>query len=487
MRDLLLQSACALRARLLAREISARELLAATLAQIERVNPTLNAIVERDLVAAEKAADESDARIARGSARPLEGLPITIKDSFEVAGMVTASGAPALRAHRPPADASAVARLRHAGANIFGKTNVPIFTGDFQSFNPVYGTTNNPWDVTRTPGGSSGGAAAAVATGMTAFELGSDLGGSIRWPAHACGVFGLKTSWNLVSTYGHIPPPLHRRPARNPDLLVAGPIARSAADLALVLGSLAGPRDPNANAPALTPARKLGPEGLRVAVWLDEPMAPVDATVAAAVREAANRLADAGAVIDMNARPAFPFAESWEVFALLNQAVVGYGLPARLRDKIAAQARKFSANDLSHQALQARGINLAPGAYQALDLRRRHLRRQWAHLFTKFDVVLCPPAPVGAFAHDQSADIHARRLIINGEAKPYMDLMIWAGLATVADLPAAAAPMLIAPDGLPRGVQIIAAAGEDLTAVAVAAMIENINGGFVAPPIAAAP
>jgi amidase len=363
---------------------------------------------------------------------------------------------------------------------------VPVFTGDFQAFNPVYGTTNNPWDVTRTPGGSSGGAAAAVAAGMTAFELGTDLGGSIRWPAHACGIFGLKTSWNLVSTYGHIPPPLYRRPTRNPDLLVAGPLARSAADLELVLESIAGPRDASAPAATLVPARKTSPQGLRVALWLDEPQAQVDASVAEAVIEAARRLADAGAVIDDKARPPFTFAEAWEVFALLNHAVVGYGLPPKLRDRIAKQAGGFPAADRSHQALQARGINLAPGAYQALDMRRRLLRRQWAQFFAHHDVVLCPPASVGAFPHDQSPDIHARRLTINGEAKPYLDLMFWASLAAGGDLPSAAVPVHIAADGLPRGAQIIAAAGEDLTAVAVASMLESLGCCFKAPPIARA-
>ena len=174
---------------------------------------------------------------------------------------------------------------------------------------------------------------------------------------------------------------------RNVDLMVAGPLARSAADLALVLAILAGPREPSLAAPPLAAGPQVpSPQGLRVAVWLDERMAPVEADVAAAVRDAALRLADAGAKIDMKARPAFTFAEFWEVFALFNHAVVGYSLPPKLRDKIAAQARRYAATDLSHQVLQARGINLSPGAYQALDMRRRHLRRRWAHFFTQFDV-----------------------------------------------------------------------------------------------------
>lgn len=208
----LLDSAVNLRAALLKREFSARDLIEATVAAIERLNPALNAIVHKDIASAFRAAAQSDERIAQSNARPLEGLPVTIKDCFEVAGMTTTAGAPALNDYVPRADASAVARLRHAGAVIIGKTNVPIFAGDFQTFNSIYGVTNNPWDRDYSPGGSSGGAAVAVATGMSALELGSDLGGSIRWPAHCCGIFGLKTTWNLVSTCGHIPPPPRNAP-----------------------------------------------------------------------------------------------------------------------------------------------------------------------------------------------------------------------------------------------------------------------------------
>ena len=219
------------------------------MAAIARLNPALNAIVQMDAASAWRAAAESDARIARGEARPLEGLPVTIKDCFETAGMVTAVGAPALKNYLPKEDASAVARLRGAGAIILGKTNVPLLTGDFQTANSVYGTTNNPWNLDFSPGGSSGGAAAAIATGMSTLELGSDLAGSIRWPAHCCGVFGLKTTWNVVATYGHIPPTPDMRLERNPELLVAGPLARSAADLefgARCLGGATAPDDPSA-------------------------------------------------------------------------------------------------------------------------------------------------------------------------------------------------------------------------------------------------
>jgi amidase len=482
MAELCLESALALRKRLARREISASEVLRATFERIERINPRLNAIVAIDVEAAEEAAKASDARLAKGEGGLLEGLPITIKDSFEVAGMVTAVGAPNLKDYRPPSDASAVARLRRAGAIILGKTNVPIFTGDFQSYNAVYGTTNNPWDLTRSPGGSSGGAAAAIATGMSALELGSDLGGSIRWPAHCCGIYGLKPTWNLVSTYGHVPPPPQKRLLCNPDLIVAGPLSRSAADLGLALDVIAGPRNPAIRPGPLAESRHISPKGLRVALWLDEPFAPVDASIDAAIRNAANQLEKDGAIIDSKGRPAFAFAEAWEVFALLNHAVVGYGLPSKIRDKIAAQASKYRRGDLSHRALQARGISLSPGAYHEIDAKRQHLRRKWARFFEHYDVVLCPPAPVAAIPHDHSPDMLARHLTVNNEAKPYFDLMFWASLASAADLPAVVAPVALGPDHLPRGIQIIAAAYQDRTAIAVAAMLEALNNGFKAPP-----
>ncbi len=285
------------------------------------------------------AAQASDARRARGEAGALEGLPMSVKDAFDVAGYVSTAGAKPYAQRVPEEDAAAVARLRAAGVVILGKSNVPVFSGDFQSYNPVYGVTNNPWDVSLSPGGSSGGAATAVATGMSAFELGSDLGSSIRWPAAACGVYGLKTSWNLVSSWGMVPPPPEKRTARNPDLVVAGPIARTPDDLELVLDVIAGARDPSAPPPvALKPARRASADGLRVAVWCDDPFAKADAPVREAVRKAARLLEAQGAVVEETARPGFSFEEAFETFALLNHAIVAYGLPPKIRAKIQAMA-----------------------------------------------------------------------------------------------------------------------------------------------------
>jgi amidase len=470
MDDLLLLPATALRRKLLAREISSVELAKASLARIEAVNPALNALVALDPAAALAAAAESDRRIAGGEARALEGLPVSVKDAFDVAGFTASVGAPALKERRPEADAPAVARLRAAGAVILGKSNTPVFASDFQTYNPVHGVTNHPRNPAFSPGGSSGGAAAAIASGMSALELGSDLGGSLRWPAHACGIFGHKSTWGLVSTHGSAPPPPHKILSRDADCLVAGPLARSAEDLALALEVVAGPRL-GPRRVALKPARRTEAKGLRVALWAHDPFTATDSSVRAAAEEAARRLAAMGAVVDEAARPRFSFAEAFELFALYNHGIIAYGLPVKLRDRLAATASQYAKGDLSHRALQARGAWLTPGDYRAMEQRRRDLQRHWARFFERFDIVLCPPAPVGAIRHDQRPDVHQRTIEVDGIARPYLDFLHWSALASGPGLPATAAPVGRGPDGLPRGVQIIAAIDEDLTAIAAAAMI----------------
>jgi amidase len=485
MTDLTLESATSQLSRLKAGSISATELLELHLARIARLNPALNAVVGLDETQARAAAAASDARRAAGTALPLDGLPITIKDAFDVAGFVSTAGANAYRERVPDEDAAAVARLRAAGAVIIGKSNVPVFSGDFQTFNPVYGVTNNPWDASLSPGGSSGGACAAVATGMSAFELGSDLGSSIRWPAAATGVYGLKTTWNLVSCWGMVPPPPERRTARNADLVVAGPIARSPDDLELVLRVIAGGREPGSPPPVtLEPPRRLAADGLRVCVWFDDPFAKADSLVREGVMKAARLLEAQGAVIDETARPGFTFEEAFEVYALINHAIVAYGLPPKVRARIQSMAAGFSPTDISHRALQARGARMTPGFHQQISSWRLAVKKQWARFFERFDVVLCPPAPVAHLAHDHIPDVHQRTLQVNGDARPYLDFLIWAALATGADLPALSAPVMLSRAGLPLGVQIIGPHGGDLGVIQVARVLEAITGGFHAPPMA---
>jgi amidase len=463
-------------------KLSATELMGLTLRRIEALNPALNAIVHLDAENGRKTASLANARLKRGEARPLEGMPITIKDAFDVAGMPSTGGSSSLKERVPTVDAVAVQRLRDAGAIIIGKTNVPVFSGDFQTYNPMHGVTSNPWNTEYSPGGSSGGAAVAVATGMSSFEIGSDQGSSVRWPCATNGIHGLKTSWGLVSNWGIIPPPPEKRTERNTELVVIGPMTRHAADLDLLLPILSGPRNTAVAGPTLLPPRKTDPRGLRVALWLDETIAPVDRSVSDGVRHAAKLLADQGAIVDERARPAFRFEEAWEIFALLNHWLVGYGLPPRIRDKIAGLSGQFAPGDLSHRALQARGMRMTPGLYQEVDSRRKRMIRQWASFFSRWDVILCPPAPVSALKHDHEPNIMIRTLDVNGEKRPYLDFLHWAALAAGGNLPATVAPAGFTQDGMPMGVQIIGPMMEDRTPVAVSRMLETLQGGFKISP-----
>lgn len=287
----------------------------------------------------------------------------------------------------------------------------------------------------------------------------------------------MRTTSGLVSTLGHVPPLPGSADAVMDEIAVAGPLARSAADLALALDVLMGPCDPAVAASAVVPA------GLRVAVWVDEPFSPVDPSVAEAVRRAASLLEAAGAKVDAAARPAVSFAECWEVFAFLCHRAVAPAMPNEMRGRIVASARGYAPDDRSHRALQARALTLDPAEVAALESRRLRLCDAWRRFFESFDALLCPPAPVGPIPHDESPDPFARQILVGGAPRPYFDLMHWAALASAAGLPAAVAPVMLGGDGLPRGVQIITAAGADRKAVAVAAMLEALGTGFQPPPI----
>lgn len=481
MADLLLASVLDQLALLRRGAIGASELLGAALERLDALNPTLNAVIglaPREALFAE--ARRAESAYLRESARPLEGLPITIKDAFDVAGLLSSGGVENYANRVASEDARAVAALREAGAIILGKSNVPVFSGDFQTYNPTFGITSNPHDTARSPGGSSGGAAVAVATGIVSFELGSDLGGSIRWPCHATGVFGHKASWGLVSTLGQIPPPPERRIPRESELTVSGPIARSAADLDFLLAILARSTGREGR---LIPPRKLDPAGLRVGVLLDDAFSPISQAVRDTVLAAAEALRIDGAEIDPAPRLPLPLGEIFEAYSLLNHAIVAAGLPEKARERLVAKSASFAPDDLSYEALQARAARLTPELFRSVQDRRARLRDGMRAFFARYDVILCPPAPVQAIVHDHTPDMHRRVLDIGGRVIPYFDFLRWSALATFANLPASVAPFLVTPDGLPSGVQIIAAEGADRQAIAVAAMLEARGTGFRAPPM----
>src|SRR5690606_17335590 len=409
--------------------ISAAELLDLYLGRIDRLNSAYNLVVATDLDRARAAAKEIDSARASGDPLgPLAGLPVTIKDSYEVAGMPATCGLEPLRDHVPERDADAVTLLREAGANVFGKTNLPAGASDWQSFNPIYGISRNPWNPDRTVGGSSGGAAGAVAAGLTAFELGSDIGGSIRIPSHFCGVFGHKPSYGLVPLRGHIPPPpgmLHQ-----PELGVAGPIARSAEDLDLLLGVLA---------PPLPAPRRERLEHFRVGVWMGGSAYRVDSAYRGALETRLSGLRTAGARIEEVDLPVGP-QESSDTYPQVLSAIVGAPAPheAEAFESLADRAETGIAAKL------ARYMRTSLGEWFQLAEKREHLFRAWSSFFRDYDVLVCPAVPVVAFEHmAEGSGVHSdqlfRRVTIDGEPAPYLDFT-WQGLALVANLPATVMP-----------------------------------------------
>jgi amidase len=469
--------------RIRAQELSARSVLEFFLERVERCNPDLNAVVALDVERARARADAADQAAARGEDwGPLHGVPLTIKDALCTEGLVTVGGIPERRDHVPTENAIAVQRYIDNGANVFGKTNVPFMSADLQSYNEIYGVTNNPWDTSRTCGGSSGGAAAALAAGLTPLELGSDIGGSIRTPSHFNGVFGHKPSYGIVPQRGHLPP--GPGVLSEPDLSVVGPIGHCVDDLARALDLLAGPLPEEAPGwrLSLPAAAVTSPGDLRVAVWSDDAFCPVDSEIRAAVEAAGRSLEAQGASVDWHARPAFEPMVNRENYSLLLAAVIGADMP----DEVMALAREAVAQaepgDNSQRILQMRGMTLPHGVWLRQNEKRLHIRAAWQAFFRDYHVLLCPCAPVPAFAHDHNPDMHARTLQINGETRPYLDLLGWAGLTLNAYLPATAVPVGQTAAGLPIGAQVVGPYLGDRTTLAVAAMLERHHRGFVAPP-----
>jgi amidase len=475
MPDLHFASATTLLGLLRTGALSSRALLELCLSREALTRTRINAVVTRDVEGARTLADLADARRSRGEPLPpLHGLPMTLKDAFEVSNMRTTSGAAAYAEHVPTADSVVAARLRAAGAIIFGKTNVSTNCADVQSFNALFGTTSNPYDLTRTSGGSSGGAAAALAAGITPLEVGGDLAGSIRTPAGFCGVYGHKASYGLIPQRGMIPgPPGQRFEA---DLVALGPMARTAEDLALLLPILAGPVAPMSSAYHLRlPApRHKEVRHYRVATWFHDDAAPIQAGVRARLESAADALRRAGAHVEEAALP----CELGRVLALyrpLLDAVATLGIPTASLETMAQRegpVRGWAENALMRHR-----------DYLALHEARLALAEAMHVFFAAYDILLCPVTPVTAFSHDQRPRLAERALDVDGLRRPYTDLFSWIALATTVGLPATAAPVGRDAQGLPVGVQIIGPAFEDLTTIAFAAELARLHGGFELPAL----
>lgn len=466
--------------RIAAGAVSAVEALDAHLARVDRLNPEVNAIVTLDIDGARRRAEAADRAHARGGTwGPLHGVPMTVKDVWETAGVRTTCGAPELSDHVPSTNAVAVQRLLDAGAVVFGKTNTPLMAGDVQTYNDLFGVTNNPWDPGRTAGGSSGGSAAAVATGMTPLELGSDIGGSIRIPAHCCGVYGLKPTWGLVPTRGHIPGPPGTLGVT--DVNCAGPLARSVDDLALAFEVIAGP-DPHSAGWRLElepPEARDGVEGLRVALTVTDDTFPVSRSVQSRLLAAADALAGAGAVVEEVPLPVGPsdMFGSWQDLVL---PIIGAGLPPDLYDAFAANSGDIAddiAGDIAGRA--SRALVSSWRSWARADERRQHQRRAWARHFERWDVALCPVMPVPAFPHDTDRSIPARTYDLDGESRTYLELMAWCGMIGAMLMPVVALPCGLTDEGLPVGAQVIGADASDRALLATAAAMDAVIDGAV--------
>ena len=474
------QSAAEIARAIRERRITAEAALEHFLARVDRYNPKLNCIIWQDRERARTRARAADAALARGDVwGPLHGVPMTLKESYDVAGAPTTWGDPALKENVAARHALSVERLEKAGVVVFGKSNVPLMLADWQSYNAVYGTTNNPWDTARTPGGSSGGSAAALAAGLTGIEAGSDIGASIRNPAHYCGVFGLKPTWGVISPKGHALPGV----VAYGDISAIGPLTRGAEDLDLALDAMAGPDDIDGVAWKLElPAcRAQSLKDMRVAVKLTDATSAVDSEYAAKLQALVDALARRGAKV-REIEPAVDTARLNEVYVLLLRAATSARTPeadiARWRQ--AAQAAGPGRERYLEQMVK--GNTLLHREWLALNNERLHMRRKFHAFFEDWDVLVCPAAASAAWPHDQKGERWARRITIDNREVATTDQLFWAGYSGVVYLPSTVGPAGLTRAGLPVGYQAIAASGRDKTAIAFSRLVEREIGGFVPPP-----
>jgi len=464
------------------REVSSRELLDHYLDRCATYNGDLNAVVTFDEGAAVVAAAADEQLAAGGETPPLLGLPVTIKDAIATKDLRSTGGATEMADHVPEADAEVVSHMRDAGAVVFGKTNLPRWSADVQAYNEIFGTTNNPWDQSCGPGGSSGGAAAAVAAGLTSAEIGTDIGGSVRLPAHFSGVCGHKPSFGIVSQLGYISHPTYQ--TGEPDVNVLGPIARSVDDCELILDVIAGPRSDLASAWRLElPApRNDDPKQLRVAAHLDDPSVPVSEEVAEALAAAAQTLEANGLSID---RSAWPTDLAFDDVADVGLPLIsGATSPARGGEAFTAM-QDIVLDPIGHgevMQMRARSTAMFHRDWLLLTERREQNRHKWTRFFQDFDVLLAPVALVAAFPHMPEGSLYDRTLVVDGAERPYSELIMWTSQFGYVGLPSTVVPIAITPRGVPVGIQVVGPHLGDRTTLAFARHIERVLGGYQVPP-----
>lgn len=453
-------------------QVRARDLLEGCLAAIDADNPAVNAVVYLDVAAARLEAGRCDAEIRnQGMTKPLQGLPVTVKECFDVVGMPTTWGDPRRVGALPDADAAVSERLRACGAVIVGKTNIPAYLSDWETANPVYGETRNPHDLERSAGGSSGGAAAAVASGFSYADIGSDLGGSIRLPAHYCGVHGLKPSWGLVPMRGHNA----FSELRAPDIGVAGPLVRRAEDISLLMDVVSGAEDPETAWQLRLPEpRPYRLTEVRVAAMFDHCECPLDEAYAGVLALLVERLRQQGVVVDVTARPEIDFDACSDLMNALVRAETSAGLTEADYEQRVAIATGARATDSEFARINARGSAITHRDWLLLHEQRLRMGRAWRAFFKHYDFFLCPVSASAAPPFRLMRDVTVRTIPVNGGEMPVLAQHFWFSLASLCYLPANSAPIGRTVDGLPVGVQVIGPRYADRDVALFSAMIEDL-------------
>ena len=462
------------------RRIGSLELLDHYIARVEKYNPVLNAIIATDIPAARRRARAADKDVASGEKLgPLHGVPMTVKESFDVKGLPTTWGVPERKDSIAAQDALSVQRLRDAGAIVFGKTNIPIWLADCQSFNANYGKTSNPWNLDRTPGGSSGGSAAALAAGLTGLEMGSDIAGSIRNPAAHCGLFGHKPTMGICSTLGHT---LHENVAPI-DMLVIGPLARSAADLAVGLSAIVGldEIDSAGLRISLPPPQRKRLDEYRVSILVDDETIPLTRDIVAIQQELADFLKSSKVSVEIGARPDFDADEAHRLYDIMLRATTSARQTDAEFDANTAARDALSPRDDSKWARMLRGMTLSHRDWTALNESRHRIRWKWHEFFQDFDLMLTPATVMTAIPHTETLP-YERTIQVDGTRRPFMNQIWLPGYSNFTYLPTTVAPIGFAGDGMPVGVQIIGPQYGDRTCIQFAGLLEKYYRRFEPPP-----
>ncbi len=461
------------------KEISSLELTQHYIERIEKYDGDINSVIVKTFDEAILAATEADeAILKKQELNILHGVPMTIKESYNIEGQNTTWGIPDFKGNIAKEDGLAVKRFKKSGAHFLGKTNVPLNLADFQSYNDIYGTTGNPWDVKTTPGGSSGGSAAALAAGFTSLEAGSDIGGSIRNPAHYCGVFGHKPSHAIIPSSGHELIPN----VPEPDLSVCGPLARSAKDLEIALDIMAGPieRESRGWQLNLPESRRSNLKDFKVAIWSNDEIAPVSKEIAERCEEVGKNLESVGVNVSYAAKPDHDFLKSEINYQLLLQSVMQSGMSEEEFKKIEEIANNLEPDDFSVEAILARGTVLSHRNWIRQNYAREQTKISWENFFNKWDILICPQLATTAIEHDHRK-ISDRTIMVDNQEQRYFQQIFWPGLAVNAHLPSTVFPTGLSRDGMPIGLQAIGGAYEDKTTIKFAELYEQEFKAFVMP------